>query len=277
MRKFALPLCLRFLLLAATIGVIPAGCIPPPVNNPPVVNAGADQRVNAGASVTLDGSASSDPDGDPISLSWNQTSGTPISLSSTSEAILTFTAPANGATLRFELTVSDEKSYSVGEVTVSVHPVDQSAQIVEFRQRPITDDPAVNGNLEDNWTLTVLAEMPPQPPGVSPTQGAFALLSAVQFAPLVEVRLSPGARREVELQVGGSSVLLGSVRWIGTTSPLNVSLLLDGSSLATGTSHSFAANRGGSILNARTTGGGRATLSVTNTSGATVTVRIVLG
>jgi hypothetical protein len=160
-------------------------------------------------------------------------------------------------------------------------PLGQAARITEVRQRPITDDPAVKGYLENTWTLKAPAEMPPQPPRVASTEdegdGAFALLSEVQFAPVVEAQLSPGARREVELQVSGPSVLLGAVRWIGTISPLNVSLLLNGSSLATGTSHSFAENRGGSILKARTTGGGHATLSVTNTSGATVTVRIVLG
>lgn len=42
-------------------------------NRPPVVNAGADQNVSTGSSVTLDGSASSDPDGDLITFNWAQT------------------------------------------------------------------------------------------------------------------------------------------------------------------------------------------------------------
>jgi len=149
--------------------------------------------------------------------------------------------------------------------------------VKEVHQRPVTNDPAVNGKLGNNWTLKVPAKMPPRPQDGSPTQGAFDLLSKVQFAPVVEVRLTPGATREVKLQVEAPSMLMGTVRWIGTTNPLNVSLLLDGSSLASGTSHGFLKDRGASNLQVRTATGGLATLSVTNTSGTTVKVRLVLG
>src|SRR5688572_12997561 len=74
------------------------GCAPL-TNRPPVASAGADQVVGAGASVTLDGSASRDPDGKAIRFSWKQTQGTSVSLSSTTAPIVTLTAPANGTTL----------------------------------------------------------------------------------------------------------------------------------------------------------------------------------
>ena len=162
-------------------------------------------------------------------------------------------------------------------------PTNQAARFTEVRQQPVTDDPAITGQLESTWKLSLPTEMPPRPAeghateGDGDDEGAFALLSHVQFAPVDEEQLPAGATRQVELHIDGPSVLLGSVRWIGTTSPLSVSLLLDGANLATGTGHSTAGNRGGSSLRARTTDGGHATLSVTNTSGATVMVRIVLG
>ena len=43
-------------------------------NNPPVAKAGLDQVVKEGDKVTLDGSAGTDPDNDPLTFSWEQLS-----------------------------------------------------------------------------------------------------------------------------------------------------------------------------------------------------------
>ena len=77
---------------------------------PPVADAGADQIVKAKETVVLDGSASADKhEGGIISYSWEQISGTPVSLTATGDpAIVEFEAPARDDSLEvliFELTV----------------------------------------------------------------------------------------------------------------------------------------------------------------------------
>jgi hypothetical protein len=148
----------------------------------------------------------------------------------------------------------------------------RSNKVVEYRQRPITDDPAVSGKLDPGFKLTPPPQMPPAPPDIDRER-----LPAFQFAPLVEEQLSAGATREIELQVGGAAVLLGSVRWDGTSSPLNVTLSLNGASMGTASPYSIGTHRGGSVPIANTSAGGRVTLTVTNTASVTVTVKMALG
>jgi hypothetical protein len=84
----------------------------PSVNLPPIADAGADQRVRRGATVTLNGARSSDPGGDDIaSYRWRQISGPPVRLSNSAAETPTFRAPSDrrsGSSLAFRLTVTDE-------------------------------------------------------------------------------------------------------------------------------------------------------------------------
>jgi len=84
-------------------------------NRLPVAIAGPDQSVDEGVLVTLNGSASYDPDTDPLTFSWTQTAGKPVVLSSSSVAQPTFSAPTSltlNEELTFRLAVNDGQGFS---------------------------------------------------------------------------------------------------------------------------------------------------------------------
>ena len=96
------------------------------VNNRPVADAGADQTVQEGSPVVLNGTNSYDPDAETLSFSWVQSSGTLVSLSGANTANPSFTAPSvgpAGATLTIELTVSDGIDSVTDTVNVFVENV----------------------------------------------------------------------------------------------------------------------------------------------------------
>ena len=91
-------------------------------NHAPVANAGVDQQVDEGLQVTLVGSASYDPNNDPLSYAWNQTAGPGVTLSDPQLADPTFSAPLveGYVDLVFELTVSDNEFDDSDSVTITI-------------------------------------------------------------------------------------------------------------------------------------------------------------
>ncbi len=73
----------------------------------PAAVAGAEQQVSSLAAVTLDGSESWDPNSLPLQYAWIQTGGPAVTLSGSSSAKPTFTAPVGPANLSFTLVVSN--------------------------------------------------------------------------------------------------------------------------------------------------------------------------
>ena len=104
-------------------------------NDAPVADAGRDRiGIDAGP-VTLDASASFDPDEDEITFAWDQIGGPPISLNGAESQQASFTAE-EGENYQFRLTVRDTRGAAdTDRVTVST--LDRQIKIVRFSATPL--------------------------------------------------------------------------------------------------------------------------------------------
>ncbi|HYH74507.1 MAG TPA: PKD domain-containing protein [Candidatus Saccharimonadales bacterium] len=135
------------------------------VNQPPTAQAGPDQTVIEGSTVTLNGSGSNDSDGTISSYTWLQTGGASVTLSSNSSPTPTFTAPVAGNTLTFQLTVTDNTGATASDsVTVSVSSTllrfnkaeggSNSTVVTAANSGGLSGDPWVNVSGSNVWTYT---------------------------------------------------------------------------------------------------------------------------
>ena len=125
------------------------------VNIAPTANAGADQTVNEGVTVTLNGSNSTDPDGAIAAYQWSQTAGIPVTLSDATSATSSFTAPdvdADGETLTFQLTVTDNGGLQATDPCII--NVSWVYELPTLNSVSISGVSSVNENSISNYTTT---------------------------------------------------------------------------------------------------------------------------
>lgn len=90
-------------------------------NTAPTANAGADQpSAVGGATISLDGTGSTDPDGTITDYAWTQTAGTTVTLSDDTDPEPTFVAPDTAGTATFQLRVTDDDGAQSAPDTVVI-------------------------------------------------------------------------------------------------------------------------------------------------------------
>ncbi len=157
---------------------------PPPTNHQPSVQITAPQSATSGETVTLDGSGSSDPDGDTLSYLWMKTAGPEIMLSNTTGSSLSFVAPsvAQSQQIGFHLTVRDSSGLSSSSnVSMQISPIvdnnapsivsrspeaDQS-EVSPMAEIQVTFNEALLASSVDNQSLVVTQNGNPVPGSVS--------------------------------------------------------------------------------------------------------------
>lgn len=129
-------------------------------NDAPTANAGADQTVDEGDTIVLDGSGSTDPENGTLTYAWQQVSGPPVQIVAADQPLAqtdadgssftTFTRTADGrvhfiapeglsnTTATFQLIVDDGTTRSIDTVTITIRADDDAPTVDAGPNRQIT-------------------------------------------------------------------------------------------------------------------------------------------
>jgi hypothetical protein len=164
------------------------------VDAAPTANAGVDQTVNAGDTVTLTAAGSVDPEGGPLTFSWVEISGADTVLTGGATATPLFVADASlfgSASVTFELTVTDNVGLtSTDSVVINVAATIASsiflmAESGQFIEDGIPIDGGVKLDFNSNGT-GLLIDSSPVPFDWSETTDGTILLDFSGIGGLIE-------------------------------------------------------------------------------------------
>jgi hypothetical protein len=205
----------------------PLEVVPPTTetNQPPTADAGPDQVVNPRALVILDGTTSTDPNGDTLSYSWRELLGPQVELLSDHTATPSFSADQENATYIFALTVRDPKGASaVDTVTIATKalpPAPVTAVTVSAKPSPQAEPTAA---AQPFWVTGIAA----------PSDIILLVISLISAALSLVERVFLGARQKKQvgtvLHTAGQETPKGKVVHYKTGEPIaGVEVLIYGS------------------------------------------------
>jgi len=136
-----------------------------PNNIAPIANAGLNQTVLEFATVTLDGTSSTDVDGNIVSYLWTQLSGKQVVILSPTNVNATFIAPevsSSGEILEFSLAVVDNSSGTdTDDVRITVNEIDDGSGGGGSGNDPPVDD---GPDEKDGKNKVTICHIPPGNP-----------------------------------------------------------------------------------------------------------------
>jgi hypothetical protein len=117
----------------------------------------------------------------------------------------------------------------------------------------------------------------PQPPPQFSRKGGPAVMEMMQWLPVAVIELGPGQSHQVIASVDKPSLVLASATWIGSSVPIQLTIVKDGVMMATGKALPVPSDHGSVNAMAEITAAGNATVSIKNSGHLPVSTKLVVG
>jgi hypothetical protein len=183
----------------------------PSINHEPTANISAPAELFSGETGSLDGSNSSDADGDTLSYYWVQTAGPEITLADSRSSSLTLVAPsvAQPTQISFQLTVYDKQTSNSVSVSIRILPIADNGAPSIVTRSPQADQTDVSPTAEivvsfneallessiDSQSLVVTQDNTPVPGNVNYDSSSYTLT----YQPTSESGFSAGVSYTITL------------------------------------------------------------------------------